>query len=567
MTQSKPKADAVRGRRRDYNTRLAAALALAIGTMLLLSALLELRSTRRELTAALEEQARTVLALAQRGLENALLSYARVEGLLEQKLLDNARLLERLDREGRLTGPALQAIAAENTLLRINVFDAAGARQLTSATGGGEPPINAPRRLLQPILSDSTEELIIGFRQQRFGLGQNYAVARRRSRGGAIVVNADAGQLLEFRRAIGAGSFIRLVGESENVRYAVVQDSTGILLASAGVTEMSAPEQDLFVRQALAAAQSAPDAVFPRMRFSAWGGEEIFEIVAPAAVEGSDQALLRIGIPAISLHHAGRAARWRIGLSTLLLIATALLAGAALIHDARERRRMEEQLARQEKLTAMGHLASGVAHEIRNPLNAVSMIAQRLQLEFEPQADGPEYRELTTTLASESRRINAIITQFLQFARPAPLNKAPLRLDQLVGHVTALLQGEASQRGIAISQECRQVREIIADSDKLTQALVNLVRNSIAASSPGGRISLSCRQLGEQVAVEVADDGAGIAPEEIDKIFNLYYTTREEGSGLGLSIVQQIIAQHGGKIQVASQPGKGTHFTITLPAG
>lgn len=566
MPQTRPDGTAFRGGRRDLNTRLAASLALAIGTMLLLSALLELRSTRRELTAALDEQGRTVMALAQRGLESALLSYRHVEGLLEQKLLDNARLLERLDREGRLTGPSLQAIAAENTLLRINVFDAAGVRQLTSAPGGGAPPIGAPRRLLQPILSDSTEELIIGFRQQRYGLGQNYAVARRRSRGGAIVVNADAGQLLEFRRAIGAGSFIRLVGESENVHYAVVQDSTGILLASAGVTEMSAPDQDAFINQAMAAAAKAVEGSLPRTRFTIWGGDEIFEIVAPAAVEGSDQALLRIGLPAVSLHHAVRAALWRIGLSTLLLIATALLAGAALIHDARERQRMEEQLARQEKLTAMGHLASGVAHEIRNPLNAVSMIAQRLQREFEPRADGSEYRELTTTLASESRRINAIITQFLQFARPAPLNKTPLRLDQLVGHVAALLQGEAGQRGITISQECRQVREISADGDKLTQALLNLVRNSIAACSPGGRIALSCRQLGEEIAVEVQDNGAGIAPEELDKIFNLYYTTREEGSGLGLSIVQQIVTQHGGKIQVASQPGQGTRFTITLHA-
>ena len=542
-----------------YNTRWAAALALALAVMVLIWALLELRSTRRELTAALEEQARTVMALAQRGLDNAALSWEFVESGLEERLLNNARLLERADREGRLTSASLRQIALENDLHRINIFDREGRRLLSSHATVGEPPVSAPRRLLQPVLADSSDELLLGFRQRFFGAGDFFAVAKHRRGGGAIVVHADAESVLDFRRAIGAGSFIKLIAGNETIRYAVVQDSGGVLLASEGVTGMGAFTSDPFLGSALKAA-------IPQTRFTLYQDEEIFEIAAPARLSASGEALLRIGLSAASLHHASRAALWRIGISTLLLLLTGLLAAGALLRELRERRRTEEQRRRQEQITAMGHLASGVAHEIRNPLNAVSIIAQRLDREFEPSRDADEYRQLTGTLAAESRRINDIVTQFLQFARPAPLNLLPVRLDALVAHVAALLQGEAARSGVTLTSHCREVREVMADGDKLTQALINLVRNSLAACTEGGHIELTCSPQGDQILLSVADDGAGIAPENIGKIFNLYFTTREGGSGLGLSIVQQIIAQHEGSIRVESEPGRATRFTITLPA-
>ncbi len=542
-----------------FNSRLVPVLSLLLGALLLVSALLELRSTRRALTAALSEQATAVMALAQRGLENAALSYTFVEELLEEKLLDNARLLEKMDRSGQLTLAAVQEIADENHLFRINLFDADGRLLFSSMEGMGGPPVGAPRRLLQPILSDSSDELVLGFRQRSFGAGENFAVAKRRSRGGAIVVNADAGQVLEFRRAAGAGSFIKLVGESENVRYAVLQDSSRVLLASSGVTEMSSPESDDFLVRALTGAR-------PLTRFTVLNGEDLLEIAAPAQVAGSGQAVLRIGLSAASLNRAARAAQWRIGLAMLLLLMTGILAAGALLRDLHERRRFEEHLKRQDQMTAMGHLASGVAHEIRNPLNAVSMIAQRLHREFVPAQEAEEYGQLTRTLSEESRRINEIVTQFLQFARPSPLNRVPTRPDALVSHVAGLMQGEAGELGITLTHQCREVAEISADADKLTQALLNLVRNSMAACSRGGRIELSCSQQGDRIIIRIEDDGAGIAAENLGKVFNLYFTTREEGSGLGLSIVQQIVSQHDGTITVESQPGKGTRFMIVLPA-
>jgi signal transduction histidine kinase len=541
-----------------FNAKRTALLTFVLGLMLLVSAFLELRSTRRELTKALHEQAQTVLSLAERGLDNAAISYSFVESLLEARLLDNARLIEKLDRLDHLTDESIVAIAQENDLYRINVFDKQGHRVLSSYPSPGQSPVNAPRRLLQPVLSDSSDELILGFRQRMFGAGENFAVAKSRQRGGAIVVNADAEEILAFRRAIGAGSFIKLIGESENVRYAVVQDSAGILLASAGVTELSAPEADPFL--GTAQVERAP-----RTRFTSYKDEEVFEIIAPARVSESQQTFIRIGLSAASLHHATRSAFWRIGLSTLLLFMTGVLAAGVLLRDLQERRKAEEQLKRQEQISAMGHLASGVAHEIRNPLNAVSMIAQRLNREFVPEQDVDEYRQLTNTLALESRRINDIVSQFLQFARPAPLNKIPTRIDDLVRHVASLMQGEAERAGVTLHAEVLDATEIEADADKLTQALLNLVHNSLAACRAGGRIDISSSRQGERMVIRIEDNGAGIAPEHLSKIFNLYFTTREEGSGLGLSIVQQIIALHDGTIQVQSDPGKMTRFTISLP--
>ncbi|HNW59112.1 MAG TPA: ATP-binding protein [bacterium] len=542
-----------------FHTKWAALLALVLGLMLVISALVELRSTRQELTTALQEQGRTVLVLAQRGLENAALSWEAVEAALEQRLLDNARLIAQLDRAGCLNQNILQRIAQENGLFRINLFDRHGRLTLSSHATAGQPTLNAPRRLLQPVLGDSSSALVLGFRQRFFGAGENFAVAKHRSSGGAIVVNADAAEILAFRRTIGAGSFIKLMGESGDVRYAVVQDSSGILLASPGVRQMSAPDSDAFLRQLQLNTT-------PSSRFTFYQGEELFEIGVPVRMAESGTAFIRIGLSAASLHQAYRAALWRTGLSTLLLLLTGLLTAGMLLRDLHERRRAEEQRQRQERIMALSHLASGVAHEIRNPLNAVSMVAQRLQREFTPAQDIAEYQQLTGMLVTESRRINEIINQFLQFARPAPLNKVCTRLDALVNHIAALMQGEAAHSGITLSSHCREVREMQADPDKLTQALLNLVRNSLAACKNGGHITLSCEPQGERILIRIEDDGAGIAPEHLGKIFNLYFTTREEGSGLGLSIVQQIIAQHEGTIEVESEPGQGTRFTINLPA-
>jgi len=234
------------------------------------------------------------------------------------------------------------------------------------------------------------------------------------------------------------------------------------------------------------------------------------------------------------------------------------------LRDMTQQQRLADQIKRQEQLTAMGHLASGVAHEIRNPLNAISMIAQRLKLEFTPQSDKAEYRHLTDTVVHESRRINDIVRQFLQFAKPAPLNKQPAEIGEIMQKVAALIQPAADEKKIKVTVDGQAVKAVEMDEDKIQQALLNLAQNSVDACSQGNEIRLAWRMVEQKIAITISDDGPGISEQDLPKIFHLYYTTRERGTGIGLSIVQQIINQHNGMITVESSPGKGATFTIEL---
>ncbi len=660
-----------------FTGRLAALLILILAAVLILFTLLELKNTRDELIGALQEQAHTIMDIAQQGYESAEHSFSYVEELLAQRLLDNARILEEMDYQGLLSGDLLEHIAQQNNLFRVHVFDRNGRLLLSNLPAGSGMPVEAPRLLLQDVLSDSLNELVLGFRGRAFGPANRYAVARQRRRGGAIVVNGDASQMLEFRRAIGPGAFIRKTGATPGVCYAVVQDSTEVLLASEGVPGMEAISEDVFLWTALASSE-------PATRFDFFQDSEVLEIVQTVFVQDGRRALMRIGLFTTHLRETEAQARKRVWLLSFLLLALGALAGGGLIglqyyrdlrtaytrvegyaqgilanmsdaviavnragevllfnraaetllgvtfasviaktceawpeictwlektiasgehqeieaatliignqerfiqasvqavrdpqqvvdmafiviRDRTENRYLEEQVRRHEQITAMGHLAAGVAHEIRNPLNAIVMIAQRLRREFTPREAADEYGALTGTLHDEAKRINEIIQQFLTFAKPAPLKGAAVELQELVNRAAALMRSEAQLRQIAITTACQPDARVWGDGSKLQQVLLNLLHNSLAACQPGGAIHVECAVDKSHVRLSVADDGAGIAEENLDKIFNLYFTTRESGSGLGLSIVQQIISQHNGSIDVSSQEGQGTRISITLP--
>ncbi len=237
----------------------------------------------------------------------------------------------------------------------------------------------------------------------------------------------------------------------------------------------------------------------------------------------------------------------------------------AIFRDVTERRNFEERLQRQEKLSAMGELAAGVAHEIRNPLNAIGMIAQRFRKEFTPVEDVEEYRKLTQIVVSEIRRVNQIIQQFLQFARPPKLDRTLASVDDFLQEVLSLVEAQAQTKGIQIKAELQASAKIPMDKNQLKQAFLNLLQNALEATPNGGEISLKSSASQDEVDIEVSDSGHGIPEEQLPKIFNLYFSTKPSGTGVGLSLVNQIISAHGGSISVESKVGKGTTFFISLP--
>ncbi len=239
----------------------------------------------------------------------------------------------------------------------------------------------------------------------------------------------------------------------------------------------------------------------------------------------------------------------------------------AIVRDLTEQVRAMEQLQRKDKMTAMGELASGIAHEIRNPLNAISVIAQRFQHEFEPVSDQDEYQQLLAVVRSEVQRVNTIISQFLEFSKPPKLNLEPLPVYAVLENCLALVESQARAGNISLEKIIDERGLALLDRERLKQVFINILQNAIEAMDSGGKIKCTvCSRKPGKIHVFISDTGPGIDESIRSKIFNLYFTTKSTGTGLGLSIVHQIISEHGGELSVVSERGGGATFVIVLPA-
>jgi signal transduction histidine kinase len=227
-------------------------------------------------------------------------------------------------------------------------------------------------------------------------------------------------------------------------------------------------------------------------------------------------------------------------------------------------RKTEAQLIRSEKLAALGQLAAGIAHEIRNPLTSINILIHSLT---ENLPSENTHREDLKVIEEETLRINEILDQFLRFAKPAPPLLDKTDLIPIFEETLQLLRPQIEKGKIAVQKEFEPLPLITVDKEQIKQVILNLLMNAIQAMPGGGQLSMSGRfsRDGYWVELTVQDSGVGIPPEDLDKLFDPFFSTKEGGIGLGLSIAHRIIDQHHGKIEVESNPGKGTLFTISLP--
>lgn len=651
-------------------------ITIALAVILIASALLDIFGARRELSHVLTQQAEALIAAIDAGSNKAVESYNLVEALTAERMLSAARLLEEMDYRGALEESFLAQTAERNNIFRINIFAANGDKVMSSFRGGPKTQTTAPADLMTAINKKGNDELVMGFRRAQFNRGQRFAVAKRRRKGGVIILNIDADDMLEFRKSIGLGKLLQDIAATEGIRYIVIQDSSRIVVATANVDSMSSIASDPFLAEPLKTGA-------PATRFINYLQEKTFEIVQE--INPRSGTIIRVGMATQHVRDAERAAIIRALLSSLLLlilgaVGSSLLISSqnyktlknaydriesytgsilenmtdgviavnsngditlvntsaenmfqvstpqirgkqcsaeissicpylqeslttgknkihfaenirtnkgerianisvnivksrddrvyavfAVVKDVSDQKRLEENLKRKNRITAMGHLASGVAHEIRNPLNAIGMIAQRLKAEFTPKNNIEEYVQLTSTVIGETRRINEIIRQFLQFTRPGELNKQPVNIGNLLQQTAILIESPAKLRGVKVIQHMQQLPDIYADAGKLKQAFLNIAQNAVAACTQGDSITIAGRHTADSIIIDLSDTGRGMSQENLNKIFNLYFTTKESGSGIGLSVVQQIISQHDGTIEVQSVENQGTTFTITLP--
>ena len=236
------------------------------------------------------------------------------------------------------------------------------------------------------------------------------------------------------------------------------------------------------------------------------------------------------------------------------------------VRDLTEQKHMEEQIQRKNQLSAMGELASGVAHEIRNPLNAIGTIVQQLQKDFVPEKHQEEYSELTDIVYGEVRRINQTILEFLRFSRPEPILPLLFEPGPLIEELKKQYRTVLEEKQIVIEMKVEWQGEVFWDRNQIKQVLINLMQNAIEAIGQKGLIRISLSETSnKQLLLTMSDNGPGMDRKTKENLFNLYFTTKASGTGIGLSLVQRIIYEHGGVISFESEQGKGTRFSIQLP--
>ena len=672
------------GRKFKLNPSIIIAISLTIGIVMIASAYYELKQSKEEIYHLLHEQASSLIETISLTSINTLSSSYEIEGLIAERLMDNARLIKRLDSLNSLTQKKLIEIGIQNNLYRINVFDKNGNRILSNRIPTKDHPhpegnVNRYEEI-EPILTGKTQELIIGLKNAQYSDEQRYAVAISRSgKKGAIVINLDAKNFLEFRKRIGIGKIIQEMGGNSGIEFIALQDNEGILAASKNVDSLSSINEDTFLQEAL-----EKDSIYTRI--INFKGTETFEVIKRLKNNNEVIGIYRVGLALDEIRSLEARMYRRIIIISLILAAISIIVLSILftmqnlktvsneyknfktlsssvlqnmaeavivlnsdfliilfnkfseqlfeessdviinkeiseimngklgfiknkistsndsniyfdniveinneqkilsisitknlndknkienhtivINDLTQTKNLEEQAKRQEKLSAMGELASGVAHEIRNPINSIGMIAQRLRREFEPKNDSEEYGSIIKVLKDEVDRINKIISQFLNYAKPIELQKKKINVKDFFNEIYLLFSEQANVKNINFNILTNENLEAEFDPELIKQSIFNLVQNAFDSVNDKSKVSLKYYLFNSYLYIEVIDNGSGITDENKKKIFDLYFTTRKDGNGLGLSITQKIVSQHNGYIKIENNLPSGTIFKIILP--
>jgi signal transduction histidine kinase len=612
--------------------------------------LIESRRLQRNLSRELEERAVALIGILEASSRNAITSNALLEEAVTQRLLDNARFVDFLVGRSPRATELIQRMAAENRLAKVELLDPAGrpislprVEAPPGPSGGGRssagpaqrrpgrpgepgqsPESTAPGRgpgmmmgwMMQPPRESASRSpesqrapgmmfmwgprwwsgsqgdptrlfpsLPKGAKVRRFWEGSAFGVAvPAQSFSGVIAIHADAEYLLNFRREIGVERLIEDLGRQSGVQAVALLDRDLTVLASSNAAEVGRREGGSFLREAWQAG------TVKGRRQRLLDGREVYEVVKPFTLETKQAGLVRLDLGTEGLAGVARQAQRGILFYSLGLLVVGVGGAVAIFwiqaRHLAERQALEAAVAREQRLSAVGNLAAGVAHEIRNPLNAISIGLQRLRMEFapaEPEAR-TEYARFTEIMQAEVGRLNGIVDRFLTLARPSRLTLTEEPLAPVLEELLTLLSSQATAQKIEIATELQlQGARVRMNRQQLTHAFMNLVLNAIQAMPGGGTLAIRAAVLPIDWAaamarqgagptpprpvarIAISDTGPGIAPECLDRIFEPYFTTKEGGTGLGLALAHTIIQEHDGRIDVESRPGEGATFVVRLP--
>ncbi|BCS87490.1 ATP-binding protein [Pseudodesulfovibrio sediminis] len=252
-----------------------------------------------------------------------------------------------------------------------------------------------------------------------------------------------------------------------------------------------------------------------------------------------------------------------VGVAPVLADKGAPLGTIFILSDLTEIHRLQADVKQREKMAAIGNLAAGIAHEVRNPLSSIKGYATYFAGLFD---EGSENRKAATVMITETERLNRVISELLDFSRPSDFKFRETDMTMVMDTVSRLLQQDVTSRGIDLTIEVEpELPMAKLDADRMIQALLNAGINGVQAMDSDDRLSLRAYRSDTGLNIEIADTGQGIPEEDLSTIFDPYFTTKSQGTGLGLAVVRKIVEGHGGNVEVESITGKGTTFTISLP--
>ena len=507
----------------------------------------------------------SMLQLMENGLPPPMLGtlYGLEESIAEY-LVDVAYRIDQMDGEKPLTPADLQSMVAPYLISSIEIYDPKG-----NLIRGWPPPSSPINRspFLQELIAKRRSVVIDLFEKPLAGEGQWFSVAIwRRGLPGIIALRLDSGQMREIFRQFAIQRAISDIGLREGVLYISVQDAQLHTLAHTGSGLAGKREDDPFLKRVLQS--DRPLSHLRRISKE----EEAFEVAKSFSLKNNLMGLIRIGYSPKEIQPILRQIQKTVALSILFFLMLGISAIVLIwINQNRHLQKlkeMEDRIRLAERLSSLGHLAAGVAHEIRNPLNAIGMGIQRLKREFSPPEESKrnEFLSFAEIILKETRRVNQIIEQFLALSRPFQLRLKESSPGDLLSSLVMLFQEEASSLRIKIETDIDpDLPSLQMDEEKLTQALINIMKNGMQAMEQGGVLRIEAHGIRDRVEVKISDSGTGIPPDQMEKIFNYYYTTKEKGVGLGLPIAHRIIEAHQGQLRVESQVGTGTEVTILLP--
>ena len=573
-----------------YNRRFLQPIAVAIFCtvfigLILTMGIMDLRRSERSLIGFMENQGLSIIGvverLSQENLNILIQAYQMDSGstsvtiadgaLLPQKSLTAAivNLGRKIDTEwkaNRLSEEYLGNFAEENNLWFVAVLDKKGkavyqSRSLTAEIVGGDSSVTIKK-----------EEITVDLFNRLGRVGNiGFVVLRRKDESGTIIIALDRDGQRYWGMKVSIERALEKFGEGlgQGLVYITVIDERNMTLGSAGQVPEKGDTDTVQTDKLLAGTKKV------QSRKIVSQGKKILDIAAPVFLFGKVAGVARLGLDWEGTDQILEENKRNIILFMTSVVLITLLSMWILYRNQNRHLagivEMERQLEKAERLSALGQLAAGVAHEIRNPLNAISMASQRLKREFMPADEDKikEFQTLAGVIRDEIRRLNGIIEEFLTFSKSRRLELHDYPVTEVLQKIVNLIKEEATLKGITIETRSNGKPAIIPmDVDKLEQAILNFVKNAMESISGEGVIDISVDSGGkDRVSIKVSDNGCGMTSDEVERIFNPEYTTKEKGLGLGLPLAHEIIRGHGGEIRVLSRQGAGTTFEIILPAG